>query len=342
MALRTATANNKSPVVQILTWFFFVVAIFSVCARLGTKYAMSRSFGWDDRIMLMAFAIYFGQCITISIETANGLGKHLDTLTDEQVMAFLKADYASLPLLVLASALVKWSISIFIKNLSPSSVHRRADLILRIVVGSWLVVAVITALFQCSIPTPWDFIEGKHCIHRGAWWTFIALLNIITDLCIVALHFVIIGSVQISASRKTAVLCIFSSRILVAVAAVAQLALFWRALSDPDITFSQWLPTVCNQIVLSLSFATACLSYLKPFMESLESSVIRVENVPGSEEELSGNRTGSSGYYLSALSSSMNSASKSRSGPSPNPRVSNDRDIRLTRSWAVDTQESTL
>jgi hypothetical protein len=127
----------------------------------------------------------------------------------------------------------------------------------------------------------------------------------------------------------------------VAVAAVVQLALFWRVLSDPDITFSQWLPIVCNQLVLSLSFVTACLSYLKPFMESLESGVIRVENVPGSEEELSGNRTGSSGYYLSALSSSMNSASKSRSGPSPNPGGRDDRDIRLTTSWAVDTQEST-
>lgn len=46
---------DKSRLVQILTWFLFVSAFVSVGARLGTKYAMTRSgLRRDDKIMLMS------------------------------------------------------------------------------------------------------------------------------------------------------------------------------------------------------------------------------------------------------------------------------------------------
>lgn len=66
-------------------------------------------------------------------------------------------------------------------------------------------------------------------------------------------------------------------------AAAAQLVIFWNAYVKPDITESLWLPTVCNQIVVFLSVLTACLPYLRPLMESLESGIVRV---PEEVEEL--------------------------------------------------------
>lgn len=66
-------------------------------------------------------------------------------------------------------------------------------------------------------------------------------------------------------------------------AAAAQLVIFWNAYVKPDITQSLWLPTVCNQIVVFLSVLTACLPYLRPLMESLESGIVRV---PEEVEEL--------------------------------------------------------
>ncbi|KAI1500854.1 hypothetical protein F5X99DRAFT_384658, partial [Biscogniauxia marginata] len=65
-----------------------------------------------------------------------------------------------------------------------------------------------------------------------------------------------------------------------------------------------WLPVVSNQIVLCTSIVTACLPYLRPFMESLESGIVRVENLYGSEEEFSRDRTGSTGYFLTDQSNS--------------------------------------
>jgi glycerol uptake facilitator-like aquaporin len=66
-------------------------------------------------------------------------------------------------------------------------------------------------------------------------------------------------------------------------AAIAQLAVFWTAQTNPDVTESLWVPAMCNQIVMFLSVLTACLPYLRPLMESLESGVVRV---PEDAEEL--------------------------------------------------------
>ena len=46
--------NDRSKTLQIITWFLFVVAVFSVCARLGTKYVTTRSLGRDDRLVIAA------------------------------------------------------------------------------------------------------------------------------------------------------------------------------------------------------------------------------------------------------------------------------------------------
>ncbi|KAI1101870.1 hypothetical protein F4804DRAFT_314727 [Jackrogersella minutella] len=295
--------TDASQTAQIIIWFLFVVSVFSVGAGLGTKYALLRKLTWDDWLMFLALAFSLAQCITISLAASQGLGKDMSTLSGDSITSFLKAEYASVPLQITTFALVKWSIAVFIEHLSPNETHHRIDLGLRVVVGLWLVSGIFSSLFQCSIPTPWDYINGT-CINRRAWWTYIGVLNVVTELGIIVLYLLIIWNLQTSLSRKVIVLSIFLTRILVIAGSIVQLVVFWNALPDSNVTQSMWLPVILNQAVLCASILTACLPYLKPFIESLQSGIIRVENLPGSEEELSRYRTGTSAYYSSALSNS--------------------------------------
>lgn len=61
---------------------------------------------------------------------------------------------------------------------------------------------------------------------------------------------------------------------------IAQLAVYWNTYRDYDASYSLYLPTVLNQVVLCLSIVTACLPYLKPLMVSLESGIVRVPEEP--------------------------------------------------------------
>lgn len=121
-------------------------------------------------------------------------------------------------------------------------------------------------------------------LHRSAWWTYAAAVNIATEAIILALYLMIIYNLQVSILRRSAVLAILSTRILVIAAVAAQLATFHASYSAANPTQSLWLPTILNQVVLSLNVLTACLPYLRPLMESLESSVVRVDDAEADGE----------------------------------------------------------
>ncbi|KAI1165811.1 hypothetical protein F5B18DRAFT_608780 [Nemania serpens] len=304
MDAREVTHNDARTVFQILLWFLFIIAILSVGARLGIKYAMARKLALADWILLAAQSAYLAQCVSISLGASQGLGDSVSQLGEYAVENFLQAEYASFVFQLITLALVKWSISASIQQLSPSATHKRLDLILRIAVGVWLLTAVLTSLFQCAFPTPWDYFHGSKCINRRAWWTYVSLVNIVTEFSIVGLYFLIIAKLRMSLARRSFVFIVFSSCLLIVGIALTQLVIFLDVFPSLDLTKDLWLPTVLNQAILSTSVVTACGPYLRPFMESLESGMARVENLPGSEVNLSGRRAGSNSYYLSGHSSS--------------------------------------
>lgn len=89
--------------------------------------------------------------------------------------------------------------------------------------------------------------------------------------------------------------------------------MFLESVPGLDLTADLWLPTVLNQATLSASVVTACGPYLRPFMESLETGMARVEqHLAGSQEELSYASPGHSTRYLGDFNRSA-ACSSSRS-----------------------------
>ncbi|KAI0908552.1 hypothetical protein F4823DRAFT_488362 [Ustulina deusta] len=308
MIRRDMLQNEQGSILQILLWFLFIVAILSVGARLGTKYYMTRKLARDDWILLAAQSAYLAQCVSISLGASQGLGEPMSSLSQDAVERFLQSEYTSFVFQLTALALIKWSISISIQQLSPSTTHQRLDWVLRLAVGLWVLSAVLTTLFQCAFPTPWDYIHGSQCINRRAWWAYVAVGNIGTEFFIVAMYFLIIGTLRMSLLRRSVVLLVFSTRLLIIGIALAQLTVFLNVYPSADLTKDLWLPTVLNQAILSTSVVTACGPYLRPFMESLESGIARV--LPGSEEEFPQGRTGTSANHLSDFTNSAACSSR--------------------------------
>ncbi|KAI2627542.1 hypothetical protein GGR54DRAFT_589432 [Hypoxylon sp. NC1633] len=187
-------------------------------------------------------------------------------------------DYASTPLLILTLALVKWSLCAFVQHITPDSSHLRINSWLLVLAGLWAASAIIVSLFQCALPTPWYYIDIERCVDRRAWWAYVAVLNMATEIGTVVLYFLMFWNLPISHSRKALVLTVFSSRTLLVAAIAVQLVAFRGAYPSPDIMATLWLPVIYDQVVICLSVATACMPYLKPFMEKLEADVVRVEN----------------------------------------------------------------
>lgn len=62
-------------------------------------------------------------------------------------------------------------------------------------------------------------------------------------------------------------------------ATVAQLFYLNHTYNSRNPTLDFWSTAVCTQVVQNLSIITACVPYLKPFFESLESGMIRSDDL---------------------------------------------------------------
>ncbi|KAI2643650.1 hypothetical protein GGS21DRAFT_28236 [Xylaria nigripes] len=272
-------SDRKDKLVQILSLFLLLLGTLTVLIRLGTKYVLKRGFRLDDKLVVLAEVTLIAQTVTIILGASQGLGRAETSLSEQAIDNILKAEYASIPLLLAALSIIKWSLLELIYHLSPNLTHQRVSLVIAVLVAIWLVSGVSTSLFQCALPTPWDHrTKESHCFDRKAWWTYVVAVNVTTELGIVSLYFSILRPLQVSLIRKTVVLAVFSARLLVVVAAIIQLVAFHRAEDQTSggVTYSLWFPTLFNQVLAAVSVVTACLPYLKPFMESVELDIIEI------------------------------------------------------------------
>ena len=80
-------------------------------------------------------------------------------------LIIVQALYASELLMVLNLALSKASVPVFLHHLSPKSGHRRAALIIGLVIALWSVISFIAAAAQCNAPRAWQ-VAGQNCFRQ--------------------------------------------------------------------------------------------------------------------------------------------------------------------------------
>ena len=109
--------------------------------------------------------------------------------------------------------LVKISICCQIYNLSPVRLHRLASLGTGGFCALWAASALLVAVFACKLPPAWDILSGR-CIQLWAFWTYFDILNILTDVALLALPVPIILQLRLSMGRKAVLFGFFATRIL--------------------------------------------------------------------------------------------------------------------------------
>ena len=144
------------------------------------------------------------------------------------------------------------------------------------------------------------------------------------------------------------------------VAAILRLVFLVREPNPQDPSLTNWTIVLCAQLVQNSSIITACVPYLKPLLESLESGMIRNDDIRRRGHTRISDSGGYDHHYLPDLSSKrkqgwpthISSVSAPRtatsdvvisSGGQDEPQNwdaesqrSSSRMIKTTRTWAVD------
>ncbi|EFY91775.1 hypothetical protein MAC_02060 [Metarhizium acridum CQMa 102] len=271
------TDFNKSPLIQILSWFFMVVVILSAIARCGTKLHMVKTLKLDDWLAVAATITAVAQFISSVAQAGNGLGQHGDALSEQQIESILKGEYATDLLYIASLGLAKVSTAATVVNIAPRT-HRNMIFGIGTAIIAWAVTGLIVVLFQCQLPAPWDVLS-QSCIARPAFWKYFCVVNVITDVVLIGIIVHNVRGIQTSWSKKVLVNGVFGSRILVTPALVFQIIYSGKSLATTDPSFDMWEWSVIMAVVQCLNILTICIPNLKPFLDSLQSGQIRVDDL---------------------------------------------------------------
>ncbi|KAI9881206.1 MAG: hypothetical protein M1830_007184 [Pleopsidium flavum] len=303
------TPGDLGPLINVVTWFLLVASTLAVIARVATKLAVARRIERDDFAIFAALLFSIAQSIAVCFQMSGGLGQHIGTLNAAQLDRFQRSGFAADLLYIANLCFAKLSVLLLLQSITPVALHKRSALAVEATTAFWAVTGEFVAAFQCHLPAPWKFI-GNTCINRAAFWSYFGILNILLDLTLILLPLGIVWELKVDLKRKAVIIACFVPRIMVIAAVTAQLVYLNRASDTTDATFDLWPLVLCTQVVQNMSIITACIPYLKPFLESLESGMMRSDDLRRRGiEGINGYSTASSGRFGTNSSSKISSKS---------------------------------
>ncbi|CAE7000764.1 hypothetical protein P3342_001300 [Pyrenophora teres f. teres] len=323
---------NRTPIVQIITWFTLATSLLAFFTHAAIKFYVFRSLTTESWFVLVSLVFCVAQSAAVSLQAHYGFGTPMSSLSDYQIESNLKSEYSAMILFIVSLGFSKLAVVAFVHHLTPSRLHRRINFGILAIVCLWLICSVMVAIFECRPPRTWDRRLGQ-CLDRSTWWNAVSICNIITELAIVAIELGITAQLHVRRQRKVAVMTLFSCRLLVLVTAAIQLGFFNQEIQDAalreDLTLGYWRSSICNQIVQCLAIVTTCLPYTKLFMEGFESGLMRLDDLRRRGEQTT--KEDSKGYQLMDMSRSGPSEQSGGSQNVPN----RSRSIQVSTSWAV-------
>lgn len=215
-----------------------------------------------------------------------------------------------------------------IKPPKPVMIACQATLAL---INVWALAALFATIFECSPPRVWDY-QGQ-CVNQWALYLSNVTWNVVTDVALVILPFLLMRNVQVSNQKRWVVIGLFGFRIIVpafTIAGAVAMSHYWTSTpSDP--TWDAVDGTLWTQGIINMSIITACIPCIKRFLADLSTGMMAV-NIPEplemtmknvSSSITSPNTTGRGtpfrGSRLFSLSKNLSQTTKSRNSISDDP-----------------------
>ncbi|CAG8981679.1 hypothetical protein HYALB_00006551 [Hymenoscyphus albidus] len=273
--------DNHSPILNVCSWFLGVCNIVTVVSRVLSKAIYSKNLGLDDILICVALVFCIAQVMAFSYGVYYGAGRHIDKLSQEEILGYQKAIYASNILWHQAQVFSKLSVTSFVRTISPTQWNKKGSTVVYGITVVWGITALLILAFRCNTPNTWQTI-GNVCLDIHYVWGYINSMNIAIDLLLIGLPYSVLWKIKLPPRKKILVFSFFGARII-AVVAIGYQAYRTYALTetnDPsdDVTFNMWIVHLTMSIAQTADIVTACVPFLKPLVDGLESGMIRTND----------------------------------------------------------------
>ncbi|KAF3911467.1 hypothetical protein ABW20_dc0105989 [Dactylellina cionopaga] len=216
LASPSDNGGNHGPTVLATTIVFLALAFISVTLRVIARGFIARKMRIDDHLILVAFALSFGMCLSIVQGVNYGFGRHSNTIPYSMALEKQKYQYAFTLLFNPAIAVTKVSILAFYLLVFKVQKHFRRFcwITMAVVIVAGLALTLLLA-FRCSpIGLVFDPESNRQpfpgCIGTVRIYFASAPVNILEDLAIIVLPIPVLTSLRLPNRQKAILLVVFS------------------------------------------------------------------------------------------------------------------------------------
>ena len=145
--------------------------------------------------------------MAIQLAINHGYGMHKSDLSDDEFQTTLRLFFMAQTPYKVSVCLNKVATILLYLRIFISRGFRIAAFITLGIIVSWSIGGVFATIFQCvPIAGSWDRSVDATCIDKGKFWVAYAVMNILTDVMVLALPIPVVLTLQLK-TREKALLC---------------------------------------------------------------------------------------------------------------------------------------
>ncbi|KAI0432394.1 hypothetical protein F5Y09DRAFT_329720 [Xylaria sp. FL1042] len=287
-----------------------VLAYIFVGLRVWARKVGKTPFSYDDWLIIAALVPLSTHSIVGWIQVTFGEGKHIIFVTNKP--GFVQAYVAAIVAYASTVILTKLSILCFYCRIfSPIQRLKYISWALSISIVAYNLALILVAAFECiPLSSLWTGNPGN-CINTLPPFTTLGIVNVVTDVGILALPIRYVILLRLSLTRRIQVCGIFLSGALVCVFGIIRVVALAQA-PEGDPSYNQVWSGIWSFCETAIGIVAACLPTLavlvtKSHLSKVLSSVAHLLSIPfhGSPGD-SGSNTGASERSINEIRSDEN------------------------------------
>ncbi|KIH93380.1 hypothetical protein SPBR_04202 [Sporothrix brasiliensis 5110] len=283
------SAEDTAWVVITVSAITMTMAMLTLGARVYTRAVIVKQFGADDYGAVAAGVSLLLCGIFVCLNTKNGLGKHMWTLSPPEIVEYFRYFFLSLVWYNVTLVVVKLSfLAQYYRVFSIPSI-RRIIIGFMFVVGAWSLSQVFITIWGCSpVAKFWDQALPGRCLALFPQMYINAAGNIASDVAIFCLPIPILKSLNLRRQQKVLVMAIFGLGFFTCAISVVRIKYLQQAV---DLSWQNVAASCWSVGELSSAVTCLCLPTLKPLVQQVLPHL-----VGGSSSGKSSGHSGHSGH----------------------------------------------
>ncbi|OAA47141.1 hypothetical protein NOR_02777 [Metarhizium rileyi] len=293
------------------SWLITAMAVFlpwsllTFCVRVWAKLA-SKNWGRDDYYVSFAMASAVAQVAVTCHAIQHELGLPRVDIRETDLQRVQIALYIGQILYVLSIGLCRVSAAFFIARMTYLGPQSKPAYIVASSSVLWTVVSMLVIALRGQLERPWEVPEHNRRLHLR--WIVVEAIGIVIELSLWALSVHLVWSLQMRRKKRAFIICAFGARLGIIPIIVCRVV-YLAPTEDPGRELIDIVPSVLTQGAIHFSLMAGCITCLKPFLRTFNTSYT-VQSKDAAMGDASGGR-GSIYYKLETLQRVERSAADS-------------------------------